>query len=198
MKHISDGELRFLEHRKMKRDTFGPIANAEEIAIEVGFCYIIAEKESDKEQAAWLLYNMQEKYRAYLRSLGLELGEEYERLVKKRTDNLVERNLVSQKRRHERRDDFALTKEEWAEAITYFNNACAYCLSDEKLTYDHFNPFSKGGPFTKANIIPCCSRCNSSKNDNEFKTWYKKQSFYCERQEDRILKYIEGEEVGAM
>ncbi len=198
MQEITDNELRFLEHRKIKRDTFGPIANAEEIAIEVGFCYIVAEKESDKEQATWLLHNMQEKYRVYLQSLGLELGEEYERLVKKRIDSLVERNLISQKRRHERREDFALTKEEWTDAIAYFNYVCAYCLSYEKLTYDHFKPFSKGGSFTKNNIIPCCSSCNSSKKDNEFTSWYKKQSFYCERQEQWIFKYIKGEEVGAM
>ena len=53
-----------------------------------------------------------------------------------------------------------------ADVFAEFNHACAYCLrTDRKLTVDHMEPVSKGGDNTRANIVPACLSCNSSKGD---------------------------------
>lgn len=106
-------------------------------------------------------------------------------------NRITKTKMTKQRRRHEKRDDFSLTNEEWEETKEHFSCRCAYCGEDDKLTYDHFYPFSKGGDFSKGNILPCCHLCNSSKNDKDFREWYPKQSFYDEQREKRIIEYIE-------
>jgi len=57
-----------------------------------------------------------------------------------------------------------LTVIEWQEMKEYFNNACSYCLrQDRKLTMDHIIPINNGGNHTKDNIVPSCQPCNSKK-----------------------------------
>lgn len=59
-----------------------------------------------------------------------------------------------------------LTAQDIADVFAEFNHACAYCLrTDRKLTVDHMEPVSKGGDNTRANIVPACLSCNSSKGD---------------------------------
>jgi 5-methylcytosine-specific restriction endonuclease McrA len=59
-----------------------------------------------------------------------------------------------------------LTARDVADVFAEFNHACAYCLrTDRKLTVDHMEPVSKGGDNTRANIVPACLSCNSSKGD---------------------------------
>lgn len=48
------------------------------------------------------------------------------------------------------------------------NGECCYCgkeLSLNKMTYDHVLPKSRGGQTNWNNIVSCCLRCNSKKND---------------------------------
>jgi CRISPR/Cas system Type II protein with McrA/HNH and RuvC-like nuclease domain len=45
------------------------------------------------------------------------------------------------------------------------NNTCGYCGSQKNLTIDHIVPKSRGGKNTWDNMITCCSRCNSVKDD---------------------------------
>ena len=80
---------------------------------------------------------------------------------------------------------------DWKECKDYFENKCAYCGREMKnLTQDHLIPLSKGGNYTKGNIVPCCRSCNSSKNNKDFITWYRKQKFYSIKRENKILSYI--------
>lgn len=44
-------------------------------------------------------------------------------------------------------------------------NRCVYCGSGKKLTLDHVMPRSKGGKNTWNNLVTCCARCNSKKDD---------------------------------
>jgi len=82
-------------------------------------------------------------------------------------------------------------KKDWKEALEYFDNKCAYCGSEKgTLEMDHFIPLSKGGEFTKNNVIPSCKTCNCSKNNKYFKEWYHKQEFYSEEREKKICKYL--------
>ena len=90
---------------------------------------------------------------------------------------------------------------EWLEAKKIFNNSCAYCgmtkeehkiEHNQRLHQDHFIPLSKGGGYTKDNIIPACRSCNSSKRDTYFKEWYSQQEYYSTEREQKILEYLGG------
>lgn len=122
---------------------------------------------------------------------------------KRRTDCKTCYNIRRKENRHKKSfSDFCgsmkrrngevpeLTFQEWKEAIIFFGGTCAYCGStirrNEKLTKDHVVPISKGGTTTPDNIIPACARCNSSKGQEELKTWYMKQPFFSQERLNRI------------
>lgn len=109
----------------------------------------------------------------------------------RKRERIYKAKTSAQKRRHQKREDFALTKDEWQGTLEYFDKACVYCGDDESITYDHFVAFSKGGPFTKGNIVPACSFCNSSKNNRDFDDWYSEQEFYSEERKEKILSFID-------
>jgi len=44
-------------------------------------------------------------------------------------------------------------------------HTCGYCGSKRNLTLDHIVPKSRGGKNTWENMITCCSRCNSKKDN---------------------------------
>lgn len=58
------------------------------------------------------------------------------------------------------------TFQEWNDLLVEFNNKCAFCKKDEKITKDHIIPLSKGGSDYIDNIQPLCKSCNSKKNNN--------------------------------
>lgn len=82
------------------------------------------------------------------------------------------------------------TENEWEECKKSFDYKCAYCGSNDKSTQEHFIPVSKGGEYTKDNILPVCSSCNSSKRDREFFEWYPRHKSYSKEREKKILKYL--------
>lgn len=88
------------------------------------------------------------------------------------------------------------TKKEWNECKEYFKNKdgileCAYCGKElNRATQDHFIPVSKGGNYTKDNIIPVCLSCNCSKCDKDFDEWYASKDFYSQKRKDKIYTYI--------
>lgn len=119
-----------------------------------------------------------------------ELVKDANRRIKYLNNIKVAQRRLAQERRHERRQDYSLTNEEWRATCSYFNDKCAYCGADGLMTYDHFIPFSKGGSFTKDNIVPACSFCNSSKNNSFFDEWYPKQEFFNEDNEKKISEFV--------
>lgn len=82
------------------------------------------------------------------------------------------------------------TISQWEDVKKVFNNKCAYCGEEKPLSQEHFIPLSKGGEYTKNNIIPVCLQCNSSKKDREFCEWYSEQEFYSKEREQFVLKYL--------
>jgi 5-methylcytosine-specific restriction endonuclease McrA len=58
----------------------------------------------------------------------------------------------------------SLKKHEWEIILKAFGYCCAYCGSDKDIEQEHFVPLSKGGEYTKRNIIPACGKCNNTKN----------------------------------
>jgi 5-methylcytosine-specific restriction endonuclease McrA len=83
--------------------------------------------------------------------------------------------------------------EQWREALVFFGGCCAYCGRPQsrriKLTKDHIKPVSQGGKTTKGNIIPACTRCNSSKSNQNIDDWYPKQPFYNKARMEAIYKW---------
>jgi endonuclease I len=152
--------------------------------------YLIADKETDKMQSAWLIYSIKDEYKKNIKLWHLIDLDEFNRLLVEKSKLKRKITLLSQKRRHEKRDDFALTDSQWEETLQYFECKCAYCGEEKKLTYDHFHPFSKGGDFGYGNVIPCCTSCNSSKNNKLFNEWYPKQDFYNKQQETYIMSFV--------
>jgi 5-methylcytosine-specific restriction endonuclease McrA len=45
------------------------------------------------------------------------------------------------------------------------NFTCAYCGAKNDLTVDHILPRSRGGSNTWENLVTCCGKCNSKKNN---------------------------------
>lgn len=96
--------------------------------------------------------------------------------------------IVRENRRLARKKELIsdYTNKEWMSAIDYFENKCAYCGNDNvKLTQDHFIALSKGGHYTKSNIIPACFSCNTQKHNFDFYKWYKTRDYYSL---DRLIK----------
>lgn len=84
-----------------------------------------------------------------------------------------------------------LTTSEWENIKKYFDFKCAYCGEEcEELTQEHVIPLSKGGNYTKSNIIPSCRSCNCKKHNKLLDEWYKNQSFYSKAQELKIKNYL--------
>ena len=87
--------------------------------------------------------------------------------------------------------EYNLTGNDWENIKKYFDNSCAYCGSKKILTQDHVVPVTKGGGYTKSNIIPACKFCNCSKHNLDMEEWYRRQPFYSKEREKRIKKHIE-------
>lgn len=59
-----------------------------------------------------------------------------------------------------------LTAGQWRDIVSYFGNACAYCLrSDAGLTQEHVVALSRGGMHVADNVVPACLACNLRKGD---------------------------------
>ena len=87
--------------------------------------------------------------------------------------------------------DYNYSYEEWTQAVKIFNGECAYCgRTDKTLTKEHFIPVSKGGEFTRDNIIPVCGSCNSSKGNRDFFEWYPERESYSPLRRKKILEYL--------
>ena len=52
-----------------------------------------------------------------------------------------------------------------------YTSPCAYCGATENITADHVIPVSRGGSHGIGNLVPACSRCNSSKKDRLITEW---------------------------
>ena len=83
------------------------------------------------------------------------------------------------------------TESIWEETLTHFNYECSYCGDTEKpLHQEHVIPLSKGGYYTRQNIIPACQYCNSSKHDKDLDDWYPNFVYYSKERHDKVKKWI--------
>lgn len=71
-----------------------------------------------------------------------------------------------------------------------FGNCCAYCGDGGDMQIEHVEPISKGGAHDIGNIVPACSRCNTSKRNREMEEWYRSQPFFSELRLHRIRRVM--------
>lgn len=84
-----------------------------------------------------------------------------------------------------------LTIKEWEIIKQYFNNSCCYCGVQEKtLEQEHIIPVTKGGGYTKQNIVPACRHCNSSKLNKDMEDWYRQQPYFSEGKLQKIYQWM--------
>ena len=88
-----------------------------------------------------------------------------------------------------------LTVEDWDNALKFFDNRCAYCGNEGKLHREHIIPMSKGGGYTRNNIIPSCIPCNQSKSNLMLEQWYKYSGVYSNTRLLKIIEWIYGKEA---
>jgi 5-methylcytosine-specific restriction endonuclease McrA len=69
-----------------------------------------------------------------------------------------------------------------------FGNCCAYCGQGGDMEIEHVNAISKGGAHDIGNIVPACSRCNTSKRSHDMELWYQAQPFFSELRLHRIRR----------
>jgi len=86
-------------------------------------------------------------------------------------DNNREKVRANSNQRRARRNNAegSHSEKEWRELKEKYNNRCAKCKENKKLTRDHIKPLIKGGSDYIINIQPLCRECNSSKGVNMVK-----------------------------
>lgn len=68
-----------------------------------------------------------------------------------------------------------LSDDQWA-AIQAAWGGCAYCgAADRALQRDCVLALSRGGRYTRENIVPACRSCNTSKCNEEVTTWMRRK-----------------------
>lgn len=108
-----------------------------------------------------------------------------------RQNNKEKIYALKQKRRdRSKKLEINLSSKDWAQIKLSFNNECAYCGKEKKLSREHFVPLTKGGEYTRNNIIPACLSCNSSKSDKNFFDWYTTYKYYSKSRERKILNHL--------
>ena len=71
-----------------------------------------------------------------------------------------------------------------------FGNCCAYCGAGGDMEIEHVCAISKGGAHDIGNIVPACSRCNTSKSNSDMEDWYRFQPFFSELRLHRIQQVL--------
>lgn len=132
-------------------------------------------------------YEHIQAYQKRYKEINKESLNKYNREYQKKYYLNPDNKLKAKKSKHDRRAKIdslpnTLTNEEFKDNLDYFDNKCGYCgceLDDNnKMHLEHIVPVSKGGGFTKENIIPSCASCNLSKGASYLGHWYIRQSFY--------------------
>lgn len=135
--------------------------------------------------------------RAYRKKNLKKVREIDKRYYQRHRKAKITRVKISQQRRRQTAASLLadFTDKDWKSALAAFDNRCAYCGGEDKLSRDHVVPASKGGAYTKSNIVPACVHCNSSKGNKNMKSWYKSQPFYSPKRLAAIERYLEESEA---
>jgi hypothetical protein len=83
----------------------------------------------------------------------------------------------------------------WRDGIkSCWDHRCAYCdgtpIDDRSLTLDHVRPKKSGGQDLTRNLVPACADCNTDKGSQNWRAWFREQSFYCSIREEEIASWM--------
>ena len=82
-------------------------------------------------------------------------------------------------RRRQNIGDSKITHAEIKSRIDLLGHSCIYCGNDYE-HLDHLVPIHRGGKHIAENLVPSCERCNESKQDKDWITWFRAQPFFNE------------------
>ena len=63
------------------------------------------------------------------------------------------------------------------------------------MTLDHVKAKCKGGEDLTANVVPADRSCNASKGSEDWRIWFRRQSFYSLEKEQRIDHWLKTGDV---
>lgn len=165
--------------------------------------YKEANKEKISEKNKQYRLNHVKERNDYLKGNKIKLSEKQQEYYQTHQKHLIsaavkwkqahpeKARLNEQKRNAVKRNlPHTLTTEEWEVIKKNFSNKCCYCGKDGPLKQDHFVPLSKGGEYTRNNIVPACQSCNSSKGAKDFYEWYPRHRGYSKARESKILQFL--------
>lgn len=185
------------EERKSKRRTYCKeyYENNKEKLSE----YIKEYKSKNKERLSYLAEKNKEhvcllRRIRYTRPEVKEVKRVYDKKkrLEKDPEYLLIRNISHQKRRTLKANNVStLTVEQFNECLEFFDNKDAYTgLPMNVISQDHVIPLTKGGSYTRQNIIPCDFCVNSSKSNNDMEEWFRKQTFFSELRLKNIKQWM--------
>jgi hypothetical protein len=107
--------------------------------------------------------------------------------------------INQQKRRSKKRElESSLTLEEWKDTLNYWtdkenNIHCAYCgkIINNEQHQEHIIPLSKGGGYTKNNIIPSCKECNFSKSNKNLEEFFLYSDTFTVENYNKIIEFLD-------
>jgi 5-methylcytosine-specific restriction endonuclease McrA len=125
-----------------------------------------------------------------------EVGKEMHKARIDRYNQTEKGKLTNVSKRNRRKHiisntENSFTSNDWLDCLTHFDNSCAYCGCQTKLSQDHVIPVSKLGSYTVDNIVPSCKPCNSSKSNSDLNEWYKTKPYYTYERFNKITSYIQ-------
>lgn len=134
-----------------------------------------ANPERERENTRrWSRENAEYK-RERARAYGAQLpeGERARRLREWRRANPEAHRVIAHRRRAAKRSlDFGdVTPEAMAAIFAAFDGQCAYCLNESATHVDHYVPLKLGGLHALDNLVPACTRCNTSKGAKAPEEW---------------------------
>lgn len=75
---------------------------------------------------------------------------------------------------------------------------CFYCGDDLAATVDHIEPLAGGGADDRANVVSCCSRCNTLKHTMPVSHFLRLYPFGCDEARNRRLRSLDSPEYVAL
>jgi len=117
-----------------------------------------------------------QKQREYRKRNPDKANERWEKWYEENPEKIRLKGLINDQKRIARERGLVadLTREQWQEIKSFYDNRCVYCGNKfERLTQDHIIPVTKGGGYTFSNIVPACRSCNSRKGNRELESLIK-------------------------
>lgn len=151
------------------------LANREKVA-EYNKQYKLANREKIAAQRKEYYLANRDKILAQNKQYRLANPEKFAE-IRRQWDSLnKDKKRETRQRRRARKHSLesTLTFAEWQKIVDDHFGRCCYCgAKSDSLTQDHVVPVSNGGGYTAENIVPACSRCNSSKGAKDYKKFVK-------------------------